>query len=114
MKHSEAFKREIVEEILSGQETVLGLSRRYDLERGTIYRWVAKYRSDGLTGSRPARTERDDYEARIAALERKVGQLAMENEFLKKTSERLRRQSAGQPSVISGPVSSASRKDAGS
>lgn len=114
MKHSEAFKRQIVEEVLSGQETVVGQARRYDLERQTIYRWIARYRSDGVTGSRPVRSERDDYEARIAALERKVGQLAMENEFLKKTSERLRRQHAGQRSVISGPVVSASRKGAGS
>ena len=56
----------------------------------------------------------EEYRRIEAIADLKVGQLAMENEFLKKTSERLRRQHAGQRSVISGPVVSASRKGAGS
>jgi len=51
------------------------------------------------------------YEAKIAALERKVGQLTMEVDILKKLRERTS-PPEGTPSVISGPAVSPSSKDA--
>ena len=53
------------------------------------------------------------YEARIAALERMVGRLALENELLKKVSRASRPPRDGKPSVITGPAPSPSPKGAG-
>ena len=53
----------------------------------------------------------EEYEARIAALERKVGQLTMEVDILKKLRERTSPPEVT-PSVISGPAVSPSSKDA--
>ena len=54
-----------------------------------------------------------DYEARIAALERLVGKLALENEFLKGASRHVRQPRSASTSVIAGPVVSQSQKDVG-
>jgi transposase len=52
-------------------------------------------------------------EARIAALERLVGKLALENEFLKGASRDAPPPRSETTSVIAGPVVSRSPKDAG-
>jgi transposase len=110
---NETFRRQVVEEILSGEQTMLGQSRRYEISRSVLHDWVGKYRSDGLASGRSARGLLAEQEARIAVLERKIGQLTMENDLLKKTSAALRQRNAEPPSVISGPLASASPKDAG-
>ena len=53
------------------------------------------------------------YEARITALERMVGRLALENELLKKASQASRLPKDVKPSVITGPAPSASPEGAG-
>ncbi|MCE6957515.1 transposase, partial [Cereibacter sphaeroides] len=45
-----------------------------------------------------------EYEARIAALERKVGQLTMELDLVKKTPRAPTASGSERPCVISGPV----------
>ena len=54
------------------------------------------------------------YEARIAELERKVGQLVMENEWLKKTRRPAIQPGSAMYSVVSGPVASRSGEAANS
>ena len=54
-----------------------------------------------------------DYEARIAALERLVGKLALENDFLKGASRHVHQPKSASTSVIAGPLVSQSQKDAG-
>jgi transposase len=54
-----------------------------------------------------------DYEARIAALERLVGKLALENEFLKGASRHVHQPKSASTSVVAGPLVSLSQKDAG-
>jgi transposase len=53
-----------------------------------------------------------DYEARIAALERLAGKLALENDFLKGALQRDRRPKSATTSVVVGPLVSPSQKDA--
>ena len=53
------------------------------------------------------------YEARIAALERLVGKQALELEFLKGAVKSAPRPKSATMSVIVGPPASASQKDAG-
>jgi hypothetical protein len=55
---------------------------------------------------------RQEYEARIGALERLVGKLALENEFLKGASRHARPLTSATGSVIAGPVVCRSPKDA--
>jgi hypothetical protein len=54
-----------------------------------------------------------DYEAKIAALERMVGRQALEIEFLKGALKSAPRSRSASTSVITGPVASPSPKDAG-
>ena len=75
--------------------------------------WVAKYDAGGLDSDAAAADVLADYEARIAALERLVGKLALENEFLKGASRHVRQLRSASTSVVAGPVVSQSQKDAG-
>src|ERR1700692_3904858 len=54
-----------------------------------------------------------DYEAKIAALERMVGRQALEIEFLKGALKSAPRPRSASTSVITGPMASPSPKDAG-
>ena len=80
--HSIEFKRQVVHEFLGG-ESPHALAKRHGVSRNLIKIWVAKYEAGGLDSDAAAADVLADYEARIAALERLVGKLALENEFLK-------------------------------
>ena len=109
--HSIAFKRQVVQEYLAG-ETLHGLARRHDLSRNLIRIWVDKYEAGAFDEEAEAAATLQEYEARIAALERLVGKQALELEFLK-VAQRHRRQPRKAPmSVITGPKASPSPKDA--
>ena len=110
--YSVAFKRQIAEEFLSGHETLHGLSRKHDISRNLIRVWITKYEAGQFDEEVELASMLEEYEARIAALERKVGQLTMENDLLKKASEALRRPRDVMPSVVSGPKASPSPRDA--
>src|SRR5215467_10294076 len=80
--HSIEFKRQVVQEFLGG-ESLHALARRHGIGRNLIKIWVAKFEAGGLDSDTAAADVLAEYEARIAALERLVGKLALENEFLK-------------------------------
>ena len=91
----------------------MGFARRHGLSRNLIKIWVAKYEAGALDNDLAAADILAEYEARIAALERLVGRLTLENGFLKGASRqatRLPRSAA--TFVIAGPVASPSAKDA--
>ena len=82
--YSLEFKRLVAQQYLSGEFALAALARQHDMRRSLIRIWLAKYEAgefddESVQGDILAR-----YEARIAELERKVGQLFMENEWLKK------------------------------
>jgi|SRR5882672_7236993 len=109
--HSIEFKRQVVQEFLGG-ESPHALAKRHGISRNLIKIWVAKYDAGGLDSDAVADVLAD-YEARIAALERLVGKLALENEFLKGASRHVRQLRSASTSVVAGPVVSQSQKDAG-
>jgi transposase-like protein len=80
--HSIQFKRQIVQEYFSG-ESLHGLARRYDIARNLIRIWIRKYEEGAFDEDVEAVDLIQEYEARIAALERLVGKQALELEFLK-------------------------------
>ena len=110
--HSIAFKRQVVQEYLGG-ETLHGLAKRHDLARNLIRIWVQKYEAGGLDEDAAAADMMQEYEARIAALERLVGKQALELEFLKGALRNGPRPRSAATSVITGPQVSASPKDVG-
>lgn len=110
--HSIEFKRQVVQEFLGG-ELPHALAKRHGISRNLIKIWVAKYEAGGLDSDAAAADVLADYEARIAALERLVGKLALENEFLKGASRHVRQLRSASTSVVAGPVVSQSQKDAG-
>ena len=110
--HSIEFKRQVVQEFLGG-ESPHALAKRHSISRNLIKIWVAKYEAGGLDSDTAAADVLADYEARIAALERLVGKLALENEFLKGASRHVRQLRSASTSVVAGPVVSQSQKGAG-
>jgi transposase len=109
--HSAEFKRQIAQEFLAG-ETLHALAKRHDLSRNLIRIWVAKYEAGALDDDVRAADLLQEYEARIAALERMVGRQALELEFLKGALRNAPRPRSASTSVIIGPVASPSAKGA--
>lgn len=110
--HSVEFKRQVAQEFLAG-ETLHGLAKRHDVSRNLIRIWVQKHEQGAFDDDAQAADLIQEYEARIAALERLVGKQALELEFLKGALKSAPRPKNGTTSVITGPTASPSRKDAG-
>lgn len=109
--HSTAFKRQVVQEYLAG-ETLHALGKRHDLSRNLIRIWLQKHQAGALDEEAVAADMIQEYEARIAALERLVGKQAMELELLKGALKSAPRGRSGSTSVITGPTGSVSAKGA--
>lgn len=109
--HSIEFKRQVAQEYLGG-ETLHGLAKRHDIQRQLIRVWVSRYEEGALDDDAQAADLIQEYEARIAALERLVGKQALELEFLKGALKSAPQPRSGITSAITGPVASPSRKDA--
>ena len=75
------FKRQVVEEFMSGESRPAQLCRRYNITSSVLYHWKKQY-SRGKFNNEP--TEEGALKDRIEKLERLVGRLTLENEFLKK------------------------------
>jgi len=75
------FKRQVVEELLSGESRPAQLCRRYNITSSVLYHWKRQY-SRGKLNNEPAGEAA--LKDRIEKLERLVGKLTLENEFLKR------------------------------
>jgi transposase-like protein len=85
-RFSREFKVKIAEAYQSGVPAV-ELSRQFEIHPNVIYEWSREYRKDPVNAFDSTTNGRDAVDAndqRIAELERMVGRLATENEFLKK------------------------------
>jgi transposase-like protein len=77
---------------LEAGATVPELARRHEVHPRVIYSWHEVYQKNpegAFSGSSRKHTDQDPSVARIAELERKIGQLTMENDFLKKALQRV-------------------------
>jgi|SRR5215813_8129378 len=110
--HSIDFKRQVAREYLAG-ETLHGLAKRHDLSRTLIRIWVRNYEAGALDDDARAADLLQEYEAKIAALERLVGRQALELEFLKGELRCGRSTRSAPTSVIVGPPASRSPKGVG-
>jgi transposase len=75
------FKRQVVEELMSGVSRPAQLCRRHNITPSLLYHWKKQY-SLGKFNNEPI--EEAALKDRIEKLERLVGKLTLENEFLKK------------------------------
>jgi transposase len=94
-------------------ESLYALSKRHDISRQLIRVWVQKYEAGALDEDAQAADLLQEYEAKIAALERMVGRQALEIEFLKGALKNAPRPRSVNTSVIAGLAASPSQKDAG-
>jgi transposase len=75
------FKRQVIEELLSGESGPAQLCCRHNITSSLLYHWKKQY-SRGRFNNEP--TEEGALRDRIEKLERLLGRLTLENEFLKK------------------------------
>ena len=110
--YSIEFKRQVAQEFLGG-ETLYGLARRHDVSRNLIRIWVAQYEAGAFDNEAQATDLLQQYEAKIAALERLVGRQALEIAFLKGAQKNPRPPRNARTSVVAGPVGCPSPEDVG-
>jgi len=79
------FKRQVVEELLSGLSSPAQIIRCHEVSSGLLYRWKEQY-AKGRFDNPPNRETA--LEERVRQLEQLVGRLTLENEFLKKAVQR--------------------------
>jgi transposase len=84
-RFSREFKRQVIEELLSGVSTPAQLIRRHEISSGLLYHWKRQYAKGGFDN--PPDKE-SALEERVRQLEQLVGKLTLENEFLKKAVQR--------------------------
>ena len=92
------FKRQVVEELLSGESRSAQLCRRYNIQSSVLYHWEKQY-GRGKCDNEP--TEEAALRDRIEKLERLVGRLTLENEFLKKGLQKSLSRSQGKGKLAS-------------
>jgi transposase len=83
--HSREFKLDVVRQIATGQKRPAQVCREYGLADSVLSRWRKEYQERGEAAfSPPQSAQSSTQEQRIAELERISGQLALENQVLKK------------------------------
>ena len=95
------FKREVVAQFLSGTSTAAQLCRKHQISSAVLYHWKKRYER-GKLDNEP--TAEGALLERIAELERKLGQVILENDILKKARdfllERAKRKESSLPAVV--------------
>lgn len=79
-KYTEEFKRQIIELYENGK-SVIELAREYGLVEQTIYKWKKSYGTVSKTENGEPVTQAD-----VKAMQRRIAELEMENEILKKAT----------------------------
>lgn len=81
---SNGFRRQVVEEVENGIKSIAQVLREHGISNSVFYGWREKYKRGGLDNEP---TSEGQYLNKIGELERKVGQLTMENDLLKKARD---------------------------
>jgi len=111
-RHSAQFKLQLCQEIRCGALGRRDAQNKYSLSANLIQHWLTQYDRGELDGEEVEATVQADYQAKIAALERKVGQLTMELDLLKKAPKLRLVSSSENSSIVSGPKAAPSDGDA--
>ena len=103
-RHSTPFKLQLCQDIRSGIIGRRDAQRSHNISANLIQLWLTQFDRGELTGEEAEASVIADYETRIAALERKVGQLTMELDLAKKNPRMPTANASGTSFVISGPA----------
>jgi transposase-like protein len=117
------FKEGVVERILNG-ESVSALHQEVQIKRSVLYRWRDAYRKDGAAGlqrpvgrppgvpnpPRPAASPEEAAARRAAELERKIGQQALDIDFLRRAFKRVKE--SRRKNTAAGATASTERSEA--
>ncbi len=109
--HGAAFKRQVAEEFIAG-EALHAMAQRHDISRQLIRTWVGEFKPGALDGGVLAANLLQEYEARIAALDRMAGRQALEIELPKGALKHAPRPRSASISVVTGRVASPSAEGA--
>jgi transposase len=80
--HSPAFKAKVAMAALQGDKTLAELSSQYDIHVNQIQTWRNQLKDNIGSLFDSGIDQRKDHEQQIKSLQAKIGQLAMENDFL--------------------------------
>lgn len=120
---SPEFKQSVAQRILNG-ESVSALHQEFQIKRRVLYRWRDAYRKEGAAGlqrpigrppgtpnpPRPVGPAEDPAARRIAVLERKIGQQALDLDFMQGAFKRVKE--LRRKSTVSGATASTERSEA--
>lgn len=84
-KHSSGFKATVALEALRGELTVAHIAQKHGVHPGQVQAWKAEALSNMERLFEKGALKPVCTEAQVGVLERKVGQLLIENDFLKKS-----------------------------
>lgn len=120
---SQEFREGVAQRILNG-ESVTALHDEFQIKRSVLYRWRDAYRKDGAAGlhrptgrppgisnpARPAATPEEAAARRVVELERKIGQQAVDLDFLRRAFKRVKE--SRRKNTATGATASTERSEA--
>lgn len=89
-KFTREFKLAAIEQLEAGA-SVAGVARAYEVSPNLLHRWRLEFRQSPATAF-PGAGKRREAPERLAQLERKIGQQALEIDFLKGCLQRIEQQ----------------------
>ncbi len=107
---SEEFKRSLVAQIDSGAISKAAAAREHELSSSLIDRWQQQIH-DGTLQSRPTARERQ-LERELDRYKKKVGELTIQNELLKKLNETCASMRRSSGYVVTGATTGQSKRGA--
>ena len=93
---SSSFKAKVALEAIKGQHTLAELTKKFEVNQVAISRWKAEFLANmGAVFDKPGKYDEPSVDTQEMFAQ--IGQLKMENEFLKKVSRDLVGRRSGQP-----------------
>lgn len=111
-RFSTEFKLQLVEAYLAGAGSIKGIANGAGIDHSLLHYWIGKYRAGELSLDVVREETLIESEQKVAALERKVGQLTMELDLLKGGLIAVPAMNNARSLIISGPAASAPDEDA--
>ena len=85
--HAPGLKAKVAFAALKGEKTLVELASEYDVHVNQVQAWRNQLKDNMVELFDNGVDRRKDHEAQVQALQSKIGQLAMENDFLAKALE---------------------------
>ncbi len=83
-KHTNEFKSKVALEAILGEETIAAIAQKHGVHPGQVQKWKAQMLQALPSVFGTKKTGESESEKMKEIFERKIGQLTMENDFLKK------------------------------